>query len=546
MSSPPIVAEVIEESPRAPAEASAPRSARQIATGPAVRVREFAAIALMIALADVTLYWGHGYAGIGAFLLASPLIFLLGLPKRYFCKAMWIPAAVLVLIVARVVWFGSPLRAVCGFAVLAMVLAAMQAGRVNFGAWLLPWQAPVAGVVALAAYLRALAGRLGFIPKGLILGVGIPAAALLAFSTLFVLANPDVLTVVSDIIGRVSETLREWMSVLSVSEVFVWMLTALLTAGLLRPLVQLSRLAGWRSRDGEQPPAAGEAKQQSSTLYSAYRNALISVIVLFSLYLMFEFKTLWFREFPLGFYYAGYAHQGAFWLTVALALATGVLSVIFRGTIFTDPRLPTLRRLAWAWSGLNLLLAIAVYNRLFIYINFNGLTHMRIVGILGISAVVAGFVLVVWKIARRRNFLWLLNRQSWVLAAAVLIYAMLPVDMIAVSYNVRRVMAGDVSAIMQIGVKPIDDEGTLALLPLLECEHPDIHTGVRALLAERHDVLRKQAQKREWLGWTASQGLDDHAMRRLNAEEDQWSDYEDPAARNAELQRFYDFAYQWY
>lgn len=36
---------------------------------------------------------------------------------------------------------------------------------------------------------------------------------------------------------------------------------------------------------------------------------------------------MWFRPFPTGFHYSGYAHEGAFWLTVALAMATITLSL---------------------------------------------------------------------------------------------------------------------------------------------------------------------------------------------------------------------------
>ena len=87
--------------------------------------------------------------------------------------------------------------------------------------------------------------------------------------------------------------------------------------------------------------------------------------------------------------------------------------------------------------------AAAVYNRLFIYIDFNGMTRMRVVGLLGISAVLGGFVLVVWKILRQRGFFWLMQRQLWVLALMVFLGAVLPVDLLVHRYNVSRIMAGD-------------------------------------------------------------------------------------------------------
>lgn len=112
----------------------------------------------------------------------------------------------------------------------------------------------------------------------------------------------------------------------------------------------------------------------------------------------------------LPFVYSGDAHEGAAWLTVALALATFILSLVFRGSVRCDARLPKLRMLAWAWSLENVLLAFAVYNRLFIYVGFNGMTRMRIVGLFGITAVLVGFVVVLVKIAKNHSFVWLIRR----------------------------------------------------------------------------------------------------------------------------------------
>ena len=70
-------------------------------------------------------------------------------------------------------------------------------------------------------------------------------------------------------------------------------------------------------------------------------------------------------------------------MTIALALATLLLSVMFRADVMQDERLPKLKRLAWIWSALNLCLAVAVYHRLMIYVDFNGMTRMRGGGVSG-------------------------------------------------------------------------------------------------------------------------------------------------------------------
>ena len=172
-------------------------------------------------------------------------------------------------------------------------------------------------------------------------------------------------------------------------------------------------------------------------------------------------------------------------------MATAVLSLVFRGRMLCDPRLPRLRRLAWLWSLENMLLAAAVYHRLYIYIGFNGMTRMRMVGIFGMTAVLVGFLLVIWKIVHRRSFLWLVRRHLWTVAMTAYVFLLTPVDTIVTSYNVGRILAGDPAPSVQISDHPISAEGILLLEPLADAKNPkvpdEIREGVRAMLAERRD-----------------------------------------------------------
>ena len=197
------------------------------------------------------------------------------------------------------------------------------------------------------------------------------------------------------------------------------------------------------------------------------------------------------------------------------------------GGLLEDPRLPHLRKLAWIWSAENLVLALAVYNRMYIYIDFNGMTRMRIIGIFGMSAVVVGFILVLWKIAMNRSFTWLLRRHLWTLAVTIYLFALTPVDAIWVSYNVRRVMSGDLAPSVQISVHPIDSEGVLCLPPLAHCKDDTIRQGVLALLAKRHADAQAAVRQRRQQGWTAIQWADRVVLDRLGKLRSQWQAYAD-------------------
>jgi hypothetical protein len=198
------------------------------------------------------------------------------------------------------------------------------------------------------------------------------------------------------------------------------------------------------------------------------------------------------------------------------------------------------------WAIENLVLALAVYHRLFIYIGFNGMTRMRTVGLLGITAVVVGFVLVLVKIRRNHSFLWLIRGHMWTLAGAIYLYAVLPVDTLAMSYNVRRILGGDPAPSVQISVHPISAEGLLMLTPLLQSDDAIIREGVRAMLAERLAEFDARAAPTQRAGWSAYQLADERLHGQLHDARSEFASLSDPNQRRAAREAFDAYAYQWY
>ena len=231
---------------------------------------------------------------------------------------------------------------------------------------------------------------------------------------------------------------------------------------------------------------------------------------------------------------------------MALGLATVVLSLIFRGTILVDPRFVRLRTLSWIWSIENLLLALAVFNRLFIYIGFNGMTRMRVVGLLGVASVVAGFLLVLQKIARNHDFTWLIRRQLWAVSFAIFLYAILPVDAFVNRFNVDCILTGNSAPSVQISVHPTSDEGFLFLLPLVNCSDEIVRDGVRAMLADQLDRLEADAEKNQSLGWTTSQVATRRLLEQLKSNQADWSNVQSRSKREECRKKFNDYAFQWY
>ena len=514
---------------------------------PPVTLRELLAIAALVVLADLTVYRGLGFAGYAAFFLLAPVLLGLGAPRPRFGRGFFVLCLMLVLLAAKTLWCGSVLLVAAGFSLVvafAMTLSGLcpyVLETVVFAS-----QTILAGYEGLTQYRRS-SGKLGpSVTWGSWLNIGLPVAAFAAFGLLFIVANPDLFVYFGDSVQWFLTGIRSWLFEYAPhwSEVVFWFGVIWVSVGLLRPVVTRSlsneNLAD-KATESEATPALVKA-----AVYVPFRNTLVTVIGLFAVYLVFEFQTLWFREFPEGFYYSGYAHEGAAWLTVALGLATVILSLIFRGGLLLDPRLPRLRLLAWVWSLENLVLAAAVYNRLNIYIGFNGMTRMRIVGLFGMTCVTVGFLLVVWKIVNNRNSIWLLRRHLWALAITVYLYGLTPVDTLVHTYNVRQILSGDSAPSVQISVHPISSEGVLVLLPLLDCPDPLVREGVTAMLADRLDRAEAVARDQEQKGWTALQIADRKVLQGLRANKSNWARYTDRKERQAALDRFHEYAYQWF
>lgn len=515
----------------------------------------------------------------GATLFLASATYGINRQKAVHRPAMLATGLLLGLLSLKLLWCGSWLQVVCGAFVLLCYSMALS-GSPPF----LPEVIGFFGVVMTGAVRRLRCFRLGRVNQEtgtvkpmLAAHYVIPLAVLLAFGILFVLANPNLSTAFATTLRRAWDISLAWIDRFEPVEVLFWFVSGWLLLGLLYPSSSRSMK--------ESPPDGLSGPRRVAPLVLAYRNSLLSLIALFAIYLVFEFSTLWFQTFPADFYYAGYAHEGAFWLTAALGLATLVLSVVFRNSTLRDERVGMLKRLALIWSVENFLLTLAVYNRLFIYIDFNGMTRMRVVGLLGTACVAVGFGLVVYKLMRDRGFVWLVHRQLWVPVAATIVYAVLPVDWLVHRYNVDRVLAGSLAPSVQIVAHPSTAEGMLPVVGLINSQDEVIRNGARALLAvwaqelgvgtrglsplQGVDVANtvgvwqsSLGHRSPWMAvetgfsqhdriadadWMNFQAAEARLRQRLIETRSAWSEFDRSLdSRRAALDAYFRYAYQWY
>jgi len=314
------------------------------------------------------MYRGHGFAGYALLFMLAPILILLGMYQPRFGNHALLISLMLVALSAKLLWCGMVAHVFLGFILLsafAMALVGLPPHLVELAVFVS--QAISSGYEGLRHYWLSSTRVSPTIKRTDWLTYGLPPAACLVFSVIFLMANPDLVADVSRRLWTFFTTIHDWILeiVQGPMEILFWLAVGWISIGLIRPVAR--RTLSMHSHPLEQRGQTEDKHDAPSSFYLAYRNTLLAVIVLFAVYLVFEFMTLWFREFPEGFYYSGYAHQGAAWLTAALALATMTLSIVFGGSVLQDARLPTMRKLAWIWSAENFLLAAAVYNRLAIY-----------------------------------------------------------------------------------------------------------------------------------------------------------------------------------
>ena len=325
----------------------------------------------------------------------------------------------------------------------------------------------------------------------------IPAAVAGTFVFVFVLANQEAVSWFGD---RAIQ-FGEWLLNLGPFQFMTWMFVAAFTLMLLSPWLKKHAQVVFKQRIS----AKSEVSQSHATAF----NTLVVVIVVFTVYLVVEFISTLLRQFPEGFYYSGYAHQGAAWLVVALLLSTLVLSAIFSSALANDPRYRRLLVLANVWSLLNFLLSVAAMWRLIIYIDFNGLTIARIVGIAGILCVVCGFALLMWKINYKYTFIWLIDKQLVALSVFCFLLVVLPIDWMAHEYNVRQIENGNERPTVQLVCQDLSNEAMLAVFRLKDHPTPWIRNGVMGLLKSRAQQLEDAAlllQERQTVHWPRWQG----------------------------------------
>lgn len=130
-------------------------------------------------------------------------------------------------------------------------------------------------------------------------------------------------------------------------------------------------------------------------------------------------------------------HQGTYMLIVAIILSMGVSLFFFRKNINFLTGNKFIKKLSYLWLAQNAVLALSVFARNIHYIEYYGLAYKRIGVIVFLLMVLSGLFSVYYKIAFKKNFRFLINKNVWSVFVILFIASFINWDILISKYNIH-------------------------------------------------------------------------------------------------------------
>jgi hypothetical protein len=480
-------------------------------------------IVLLTVVADLCLYTHGGGTGAAVLLLVAVIGLISAAPDGR-ANARPLLMAAVTLAAAACIWNAWwLLHVVAWAAVLGFAVALHRPDyRITELLWAGPWTVLLAPFRLFGHFVHNTLCLFKPAPEGAFLRllgrfrlriVIVPLVVCVLFLLIFMAANPAVDQIVSDISQVVGDWFRAVVDLFAWTRIATWVLWLLLFAALVRPLTKSWVADFLAERPEVLRPPRGPAKERGN--FATALTTLICVNLLFLAFNVVDWVYLF--DLPEGTSYAQHAHRGCTWLTLALALSTLVLGIVFKNRLNFHPRKGALRAWSYVWALQNGVLALGALRRLQMYVDYNGLTRLRIVGLVGVLLVLAGLVCMVRKVRRSKNMLWLIRRDLVALSVALVLLALTPRDWICWEYNVSRAMRG--GNLRPLAGLTLDEEGRRRqpmsaesfppLLRLLRYTDEDaarqemVRQGIAGLLGRTLHRL-SEAEPESWSEWQGS------------------------------------------
>lgn len=261
---------------------------------------------------------------------------------------------------------------------------------------------PVAGLAWLSRDLRAAAGAAPDGWRRAVAAWGLPAGLGAVFLLLFAAANPLIEASVEAALDLFGAPLR--MGFWTAAVLAVW------------PFLRLGARALPRVAQAA-APSPRPTRWHGLISESSATGALAIFNLIFAVETALDLVYLWGgAALPDRMTHAAYAHRGAYPLMATALLAGGFV-------VFATTALRPTRAMLWLihlWIAQNILLLVSSALRLQLYVAAYALTYWRVAAFIWMGLVAFGFVLLVLRLAWRKDNRWLITRNA--AAAAAVLY----------------------------------------------------------------------------------------------------------------------------
>ncbi|TNE78405.1 MAG: DUF4173 domain-containing protein [Bacteroidetes bacterium] len=174
--------------------------------------------------------------------------------------------------------------------------------------------------------------------------------------------------------------------------------------------------------------------------YFIHRITLVSLVALITMAVFFDIVDLSKQEWKYQTYESvqNGVHSGTTALVIAIMASIFLAAYVFRGNLQFYPKDSSLKKLTYAWLGLNGLLSITLAYRSWGYIQMFNLAYKRIAILVFILCALYGLYTVFLKIAKTKSLSFILRQNMNMVLACCALTALPNWDRIIVNYNLNH------------------------------------------------------------------------------------------------------------
>lgn len=160
-------------------------------------------------------------------------------------------------------------------------------------------------------------------------------------------------------------------------------------------------------------------------------------------------------------------HEGVGALVVSIIIAITIILILFRGDLNFYKKSEKLRLLTYTWIGLNILIIVLTAYKNYLYSSGFGLTYKRIGVFIYLALSITGMITTYFKIARKHNFLFMLQANTRVAFFILIAISSFSWDRVITKQNLAQVTNPDMSYLLTMASSNAD------LLSAFAKTHPE-------------------------------------------------------------------------